>query len=88
MSDFSFDKALFIEQLQEFPPTIDSNDKLYDYSINNYQHFWTVCAQKRIQWYEPFTQVTNIRDFKANNDFHLKWFIDGKLNVSGKSIAI
>ena len=41
MSDFSFDKALFIEELKEFPPTIDSNDKLYDYSINNYQHFWT-----------------------------------------------
>ncbi len=83
MSDFSFDKNLFIEELKEFPSSIDSNDKLYDYSVNNYQHFWTVCAQKRIQWFELFTKCTNVRDFNINDDFHLKWFIDGKLNVSG-----
>ena len=40
-SNFSFDKSLFIEELKEFPSSIDSNEKLYDYSIQNYEHFWT-----------------------------------------------
>ena len=78
---FSFDKALFPE-LNEFPSDIDSHEKLYEYSINNYEHFWSVCARKRIQWYQDFDQVTNLRNFNTE-DFNLKWFIGGKLNVSG-----
>jgi hypothetical protein len=79
-ANFSFDANLFPE-LSDFPSDIDSYEKLYDYSLNNYKHFWSVCARRRIQWFQDFNEVTNIRDFNAV-DFNLKWFIGGKLNVS------
>ncbi|MBF0225440.1 MAG: acetate--CoA ligase [Desulfobacterales bacterium] len=53
--------------------------KLYEDSINNPEHFWGEHA-KRITWMKPWTKV---REGSFNDpDVRIKWFVDGKLNVS------
>jgi len=51
---------------------------MYQESINNPEAFWKDVAQ-RIDWFEPFTKV---RESSFTDDVNIKWFIDGKLNVS------
>jgi len=51
---------------------------MYQESINNPETFWKEVA-KRIDWFEPFTKV---RESSFTDNINIKWFIDGKLNVS------
>jgi acetyl-CoA synthetase len=51
---------------------------MYQESINNPETFWKEVS-KRIDWFEPFTRV---RQSSFTDDIDIKWFIDGKLNVS------
>lgn len=78
---FSFDERIFPE-LKDLPDNLDTYEKLHEFSLNNYEQFWSVIARKRLQWYQEFNQVTNLRSFHCE-DFYLKWFDGGKLNASG-----
>lgn len=55
----------------------DEYKKLYTESLNNPVAFWTKAAE-RIDWFKPFSKV-NSGDF---NEVNMKWFLEGKLNVS------
>ena len=70
-----------VPELSEFPSTINSHESLYKFSIENRELFWSTIAKRRINWYKEFTQVTS--GSFSDEDFRLKWFADGKLNVSG-----
>ncbi len=52
--------------------------KMYDQSIKDPEGFWTEHA-KRITWFKPFTKV---KEGGFDGDVRVKWFVDGKLNVS------
>ena len=68
-------------ELSEFPKSIDSYEKLHKFSIENTEKFWSVVARRRLDWIHDFDKVTS--GSFSDNDFHLKWFLNGKLNVSG-----
>jgi len=54
-------------------------EKLYRESVDDPESFWGRMA-KRIDWVKPYTRVKDV-SFDAK-DFHIRWFHDGKLNVS------
>ena len=56
---------------------------LYQQSITQPDEFWREQAQ-RINWIEPFTQVSETSFAKDN--VSIKWFLDGKLNVAANCI--
>lgn len=70
-----------LAELSSFPDTIKSHESLYKYSIEKREEFWQVIARNRLEWVQDFDQVTS-GEF-SDEDFALKWFINGKLNVSG-----
>ena len=73
-----------LPELSLFPDSIKSYEQLYTYSIEQNDSFWSILANSRLQWMKPFTQVTS--GSFDDKDFKLKWFIDAKLNVSGKYV--
>jgi acetyl-CoA synthetase len=54
-------------------------DREYAESIRDPDAFWARIAQ-RLHWSKPFTQVKDT-SFRLE-DFHIRWFADGELNVS------
>jgi acetyl-CoA synthetase len=52
--------------------------KMYDQSVKDPEGFWGKVAQ-RIDWFQPFTKV---KDGGFTGDVRVRWFVDGKLNVS------
>ncbi|MCE5334421.1 MAG: acetate--CoA ligase [Desulfobacteraceae bacterium] len=52
--------------------------KMYEQSVKDPEGFWGEVA-KRIDWFEPFTKV---KAGSFDGDIRIKWFVDGKLNVS------
>jgi acetyl-CoA synthetase len=59
----------------------DEYEKLYKESIENPESFWGEQA-KCIDWFKPFSKNSIKKvDFSKNN-LEIKWFYDGKLNVS------
>ena len=72
-----------LPELSAFPKSIQNYESLHKFSIENRELFWGTIAKSRLQWYQDFKKVTE-GNF-GDEDFHLKWFIDGKLNVSGSS---
>ena len=58
--------------------TAENYDHLYKESIENPEGFWAEHANV-IDWIKPFTKVKDVSFHK--NDFHIKWFEDGTLNV-------
>ena len=73
-------------ELEEFPKSIKSYEDLHKFSIEHNDEFWSTLAKSRLDWYEPFTQVRS-GDFN-DAELRLKWFIGGKLNVSGKLLNL
>ena len=59
----------------------DKYEKMYNESIQNPETFWSKQALS-IDWFKPFT-VESVKkiDFSKEN-LEIKWFYDGKLNVS------
>jgi acetyl-CoA synthetase len=57
--------------------------RMYDESIRDPQHFWAGVA-RGIDWIKPFTQVKDTSF--AVEDFHIRWFSDGTLNVSANCL--
>ena len=68
-------------ELKHFPDTIESYSSLHKFSIENKELFWSYLAKSRLEWFEEFTQVTEGKF--TDEDFRLRWFLGGKLNVSG-----
>lgn len=56
----------------------DSYMKMYEQSVKDPEGFWGKIA-KRIDWFQPFSKV---KDGDFTGDIRIRWFIDGKLNVS------
>jgi acetyl-CoA synthetase len=56
----------------------DDYIKMYEQSVKDPDGFWSKVAQ-RIDWFKPFTKV---KDGDFTGDIRIRWFIDGKLNVS------
>lgn len=52
--------------------------KMYDQSIRDPEGFWKEQAD-RITWFKPFGAV---KEGSLEGDVRVKWFVDGKLNVS------
>ena len=59
----------------------DKYEKMYNESIQNPETFWSKQALS-IDWFKPFTEESVKKiDFSKEN-LEIKWFYDGKLNVS------
>ncbi|MHC1725680.1 MAG: acetate--CoA ligase [Syntrophobacteraceae bacterium] len=56
--------------------------KMYEQSVKDPEGFWGEVA-KRIDWIKPFTKV---KDGSFTGDVRIKWFVDGKLNVSANCL--
>jgi len=54
-------------------------ESMYNESIEDIENFWDKQAD-RVSWYKKFTKVKEVKYSK--NDVKIKWFEDGKLNVS------
>nr|XP_009861319.2 acetyl-coenzyme A synthetase 2-like, mitochondrial [Ciona intestinalis] len=57
---------------------VKTYEDLYKFSVNNSDDFWGELAKTRLDWYKPFSQVSDC-DMNSGN---IKWFDGGKLNVS------
>ncbi len=62
----------------------DQYDAVYKESINNPRQFWGKLGKRRLEWSQPFDQVMKC-DLKTGE---FKWFLDGKINVSGIYIIV
>ena len=52
--------------------------KLYERSVNDPEGFWAE-QSRRIDWFKPWTRV---KEGSFDKEVQIKWFVDGKLNVS------
>ena len=59
----------------------DEYEKLYKESIENPESFWGEQA-KCIDWFKPFSKNSIRKVNFSKNNLEIKWFYDGKLNVS------
>ena len=59
---------------------IKSYQDLYEFSLNEPDKFWGKLARSRLTWFKDFDQVSD-GDFNTGK---ISWFLNGKLNVSGK----
>jgi len=57
----------------------DAYDRMYKESVQDPDGFWARTG-RRIDWIQPYTKVRDV-NFDAK-DFRIRWFHDGKLNVS------
>ena len=80
MEKDQFLTASFVE-MNQFPKAINNYESLHKFSIENDELFWSTLAKSRLDWFKEF-DIIKKGDFKDEN-FNLKWFIGGKLNVSG-----
>ena len=65
--------------IMKTPFTSMNPEKLYEASVKDPEIFWKKQAE-RIEWINSFSVVKDV-SFKAE-DLHIRWFADGKLNVS------
>ena len=59
----------------------DEYEKLYKESIENPESFWAEQA-KCIDWFKPFSKNSIKKVNFSKNNLEIKWFYDGKLNIS------
>lgn len=64
----------------ELSSTSGDHEAIYKESINNPEKFWKDLGERRLKWSRLFDQVM---DCDMENGI-FKWFIGGKINVSGK----
>ena len=67
----------YYKDLNKVHLSINSYNKQYPQSIDNNEKFWDEIA-KRIDWYKKWDTISQVDYDKAN----IKWFLNGKLNVS------
>ena len=59
-------------------------DDLYQMSVNDSDSFWGTLAMQCIQWEVPFQKVCDCN----MEEGLMRWFTQGKLNVSGKNFIV
>lgn len=64
----------------EFDSSFKTHDELYRFSLNTPDFFWGTLARSRLDWFADFGQV---KDCDLSRG-HIRWFLDGKINVAGK----
>ena len=81
---FSIRDGIFSTSIPEFENKygIKSYTDLHKFSINETETFWDVLAKSRVQWMKEYDTIQDCRI--ADGD--IKWFLNGKLNVSGNSL--
>ncbi|GKT10364.1 acetate--CoA ligase [Desulforhabdus sp. TSK] len=52
--------------------------KMYEQSVKDPEGFWGEQA-KRLDWFKPWTKV---KEGSFDGDIRIKWFVDGKINLS------
>jgi len=62
------------------PLSLQSYSTLYKRSIEHPEELWGELAHRHLRWRKPFKQVMQCN--MAEGD--IKWFLEGKLNVSGE----
>ncbi len=68
-----FRKRAYIKSREEYA-------KIYKDSVENNDAFWARVAEEQVTWFKKWDKV---QDWKFSKDeVYLKWFINGKLNVS------
>ena len=79
--DSSYMTFEFPAEIEQLSDTITGYESLHKYSIDNRELFWGTLAKTRLQWFKEFDEITSgsFQDPEAK----IKWFINGKLNVSG-----
>ncbi len=65
--------------MEEAKINSENYNLLYKESIENGDHFWNKQGD-RIDWFKKYTRIKNVKYSK--NDVNIKWYEDGKLNVS------
>ena len=65
--------------IEEAKINSENYNLLYKESIENGDHFWNKQGE-RIDWFKKYTKIKNVKYSK--NDVNIKWYEDGKLNVS------
>ena len=71
-------------ELEKFPSEIDSYDALHKFSLEQNDLFWSTLAKSRLDWFQTFDVVREGAFTDNIETFKLKWFLNGKLNVSGR----
>ena len=59
-------------------------DTMYQQSIENSDQFWGERARKYLQWDQDFKRVNDCN----NEEGIIRWFTDGKLNVSSTYVEL
>jgi acetyl-CoA synthetase len=59
----------------------DAYLKMYQQSVSDPEGFWGEQA-KRLDWFQPWTKVKNVNFSRNKGKVEIKWFENGKLNVS------
>jgi acetyl-CoA synthetase len=77
--------------LGEHLQTLEDYQQYYQSSINDIQSFWNEQAKFRIDWFVPYTNTTtnsngNCCGAGTFQDGDIRWFCNGKLNVSYNAI--
>ena len=70
--DDAFSKKAHIKSLKEY-------ESIYKRSIDDPDGFWAEKAEEMLSWYKKWDKVS---EWDFNNKISIKWFINGKLNVS------
>ena len=65
--------------IEEAKINSENYNLLYKESIENGDHFWNKQGD-RIDWFKKYTKIKKVKYSK--NDVNIKWYEDGKLNVS------
>jgi acetyl-CoA synthetase len=61
----------------------DDYQRLYTESVQNPEAFWAR-EGKRLDWIKPYSKIKDV-SYDAN-DFRIRWFYDGQLNVSANCL--
>jgi hypothetical protein len=75
-----------VPELSVYGSATENFEKICQFSLENPLLFWDKIAKARVQWFKEFDEVCNtdnLKDYLEEN-FHVKWFSGGKLNVSGR----
>jgi acetyl-CoA synthetase len=59
--------------------TLAEYEDLYRRSVEDMEGFWAEEAKEFVDWYQPWDKVL---EYSYNDQIYIKWFLNGKLNVS------
>ena len=78
----NYSTGKFSTSIPEFEDNlaINSYKDLYQFSLTNSEEFWSTLARSRLRWFKDFGTVKDC----DINEGRIAWFLDGKLNVSGR----